>query len=116
MKVLIEVDPNRLVGVLNLAAMALADPQNKDAFLDDFDAVVTARNEAKRWHKYPDEKPPKEGRYLVFEEVIFIGYEKDDYPHCPRFFDCFWDGKRFHCPNKVDFWMELPSAPKEEKE
>ena len=114
MKVLIEVDPNRLVGVLNLAAMALADPQNKDAFLDDFDAVVTARNEAKRWHKYPDEKPKDNQDVLIFTREGFLQTASfyADYvsPKNPEFVKD--DDLEDYSPL---FWMELPSPPEEQE-
>lgn len=114
MKALIEVDPNRLVGVLNLAAMALADPQNKDAFLDDFDAVVTARNEAKRWHKYPDEMPEDAQKVLIFTSDGFIEtasfYADYVWPKNPAFVT--QDDLENYSPL---YWMELPSPPEEQE-
>lgn len=106
MKALIEVDPNRLVGVLNLAAMALADPQNKDAFLDDFESVVTARNEVKRWHKFPDEMPSEDSRYLVAwpTGLISIGWYE---PESKEF--------TFFQNDPPSHWMELPWPPEEQE-
>lgn len=73
-----------------------------------------------RWHKYPDEKPPRSDVYLVSEyscltkKITFVWV-------------CYWDGEMWHFaenfenPDYTDIgnwiyaWMELPEAMKTQK-
>lgn len=80
-------------------------------------AELEARNhdleEERRWRKFPDEKPPKYtwclvsgksqmGNYIVIRDF----FEEDDWAENPNLDDDALD---------IEWWMPLPSAPKEDK-
>jgi len=55
-----------------------------------------------RWHKYPEEKPHKEGSYLISTNTeVYI--------------DTWWDNYWVDTDEPVIAWMELPEPYKEGK-
>lgn len=65
-----------------------------------------------KWHKWPDEKPPCRGTYLVTicvgdGEPYVISYHFD--PECQDPLACFFDG------TKILAWAELPDPYKPEE-
>lgn len=73
---------------------------------------VDALEEERRWRKFSEEKPPKYTWCLVSGKsqmgkyiVIMDFFEEDDWAENPSLDDDTLD---------IEYWMPLPSAPKEE--
>ena len=92
---------------------------------------VDAMEEERRWRKFPEEKPEKEGDYYVMArypdtdethpEICFYDTGCEDFGHYERryagsgnYFGGF-DGEEWVTHN-VTHWMPLPKEPKEKKD
>lgn len=84
-----------------------------DKVIADKDKKIAELEEERRWRKFPDEKPQKytwclvSGKSQMGNYIVIIDFfEEDDWAENPSLDDDTLD---------IEWWMPLPSAPKEGK-
>lgn len=75
-----------------------------------------------KWHKYPKEKPPKTGKYLVTVKLEYMGIKvtTDDFYDYKEVLENYYRGREryrwYYHNGEVIAWAELPEPVEEAKE
>lgn len=105
-----------MLPVLNAINRHVKDRDAKtDIYNRAYEAIIismeenAALREQVRWRKYPEEKPKRDGFYLVLENINQVA----GYYHWCKQFGWNTDGGRINIQT-VTHWMPLPQPPEEE--